>query len=152
MTLLKFVDSKTGDSIGTFNWFATHGTSMSRTNKLISGDNKGVAARLFEDWFSNSSKQQIIRQQPKRQFEATGGQPCSNTSSRDFKVRRTDGSQFVGAFCQSNVGDVTPNVLGAFCTDTGRPCDFNHSSCGGNDLLCVGRGPGYVVNLRLWET
>lgn len=41
MTLLKFVDSGSGKSIGAFNWFATHGTSMSRDNKLISGDNKG---------------------------------------------------------------------------------------------------------------
>ena len=50
MTLLKFVDDKWGP-IGSFNWFATHGTSMSRTNSLISGDNKGAAARFMEDWF-----------------------------------------------------------------------------------------------------
>lgn len=56
MTLLKFVDKSSGKSIGAFSWFATHGTSMSRDNKLISGDNKGAAARFFEDWFSASSK------------------------------------------------------------------------------------------------
>lgn len=50
MTLLKFVDDQWGP-VGTFNWFATHGTSMSRTNSLISGDNKGAAARFMEDWF-----------------------------------------------------------------------------------------------------
>jgi len=50
MTLLKFVDDEWGPS-GSFNWFATHGTSMSRTNSLISGDNKGAAARFMEDWF-----------------------------------------------------------------------------------------------------
>lgn len=50
MTLLKFVDDKWGP-VGSFNWFATHGTSMSRTNSLISGDNKGAAARFMEDWF-----------------------------------------------------------------------------------------------------
>ena len=55
MTLLKFVDGASGNSIGAFSWFATHGTSMSRENKLISGDNKGVAARLFEDWFASQS-------------------------------------------------------------------------------------------------
>lgn len=49
MSLLKFVDDKWG-SVGSFNWFATHGTSMSRTNSLISGDNKGAAARFMEDW------------------------------------------------------------------------------------------------------
>ena len=49
MTLVKFVDDEFGP-VGSFNWFATHGTSMSRTNSLISGDNKGAAARFMEDW------------------------------------------------------------------------------------------------------
>lgn len=53
MTLLKFVDDQWGP-VGSFNWFATHGTSMSRTNPLISGDNKGAAARFMEDWFEQS--------------------------------------------------------------------------------------------------
>lgn len=74
---------------------------------------------------------------------ATGGTPCSKASSQSSKVRKNDGLLFVGAFCQSNVGDVSPNVLGAFCTSTGEPCDFNRSSCNGDDTLCVGRGPGY---------
>lgn len=56
MTLLKFVDSATGKSVGAFSWYATHGTSMSRDNKLISGDNKGAAARFFEDWFTSTTK------------------------------------------------------------------------------------------------
>lgn len=55
MTLLKFVDDNSGKSIGAFNWFATHGTSMSKNNKLISGDNKGAAARFFEDWFTSNN-------------------------------------------------------------------------------------------------
>jgi neutral ceramidase len=50
MSLLKFIDAEWGP-VGSFNWFATHGTSMSRTNSLISGDNKGAAARFMEDWF-----------------------------------------------------------------------------------------------------
>nr|KYP34714.1 Neutral ceramidase [Cajanus cajan] len=49
MTLLRFMDGASGKNIGAFSWFATHGTSISRDNKLISRDNKGVAARLFED-------------------------------------------------------------------------------------------------------
>ena len=53
MTLLKFVDNNWG-SIGSFNWFATNGTSMSRKNSLISGDNKGAAARFMEDWFEQN--------------------------------------------------------------------------------------------------
>lgn len=56
MTLIKFVDDEWGP-IGAFNWFATHGTSMSRTNSLISGDNKGAAARFMEDWQRDSHKE-----------------------------------------------------------------------------------------------
>jgi len=54
MTLLKFVDDEWGP-VGSFNWFPTHGTSMSRTNSLISGDNKGAAARFMEDWFDQKA-------------------------------------------------------------------------------------------------
>ena len=35
--------------MGAINWFALHGTSMNNTNRLVSGDNKGAASRLFED-------------------------------------------------------------------------------------------------------
>ncbi|CAL1355419.1 unnamed protein product [Linum trigynum] len=154
MTLLKFVDAATGKSVGAFSWYATHGTSMSRDNKLISGDNKGAAARFFEDWFaSNSSSTAAGKPSPSAAVnidklvakagtvKATGGETCRETTSQGFKARKD--REFVGAFCQSNVGDVTPNVLGAFCVDTGKPCNFNRSSCDGNDQLCVGRGPGY---------
>ncbi|KAJ4702230.1 neutral ceramidase-like [Melia azedarach] len=156
MTLLKFVDEASRKSVGAFSWYATHGTSMSRDNKLISGDNKGAASRFFEDWFtsknrtssttiSKSSATTDIGKLIKKaqRIKATGGTSCGRKTSQGFKVRKNDGSLFVGAFCQSNVGDVTPNVLGAFCIDSGKPCDFNHSSCHGNDLLCIGRGPGY---------
>lgn len=164
MTLLKFVDGASGKGIGAFSWFATHGTSMSRHNKLISGDNKGAAARFFEDWFASTQHapspsssststpgpsdhptDMEALQEKAQAIKATGGELCTNTTSRGFKVRKSDGSQFVGAFCQSNVGDVTPNVLGAFCADSGNPCDFNHSSCNGDNQLCLGRGPGCVL-------
>lgn len=59
-------------------------------------------------------------------------------------LRQSSKPRFVAAFCQSNCGDVSPNVLGAFCIDTGLPCDFNHSTCGGKNELCYGRGPGYA--------
>lgn len=162
MTLLKFVDDQWGP-VGSFNWFATHGTSMSRTNELISGDNKGTAARLMEDWFNQKSVSEVPRrvsnivQVSERKhhellelassFESTAGQPVTKykTISRRVRssLRSADRPIFVSAFCQSNCGDVSPNVLGAFCTDTGLPCDFNHSTCGGKNELCYGRGPGY---------
>lgn len=56
MSILKFVDGESGNSIGAFSWFPTHGTSMSRDNKLISGDNKGAAARFFEDWAASNGR------------------------------------------------------------------------------------------------
>ncbi|KAL1307247.1 hypothetical protein HN51_049220 [Arachis hypogaea] len=172
MTLLKFVDAEWGP-VGSFNWFATHGTSMSRTNALVSGDNKGAAARFMEDWFErkNAVKMDNVGFEdggiPRRisniipslndnhhelleiaaSFQSPPGRPVTKSSSIARRVRgalrQADKPKFVSAFCQSNCGDVSPNVLGAFCIDTGRPCDFNHSTCGGKNELCYGRGPGY---------
>ncbi|KAL9256388.1 Neutral ceramidase 1-like protein [Drosera capensis] len=172
MTLLKFVDDEWGP-VGSFNWFATHGTSMSRTNPLISGDNKGAAARFMEDWFDKnnmgsglwdkSEKSEIPRRissiipnyhdnnrellELAASFGALAGRKVTKYSSVSRRVRsvlrQENKPRFVAAFCQSNCGDVSPNVLGAYCIDTGLPCDFNHSTCGGKNELCYGRGPGY---------
>ncbi|XP_044499421.1 neutral ceramidase 2 isoform X2 [Mangifera indica] len=167
MTLIKFVDNEWG-GIGSFNWFATHGTSMSRTNSLISGDNKGAAARFMEDWFEQSVSnrsgteripRRVLRIIPDPQenrtelmklaaaFKPSHGQPATRYMSVSRRVRtslvQAEKPHFVSAFCQSNCGDVSPNTLGAFCTDSGLPCDFNHSTCNGKNELCYGRGPGY---------
>ncbi|EFW99382.1 neutral ceramidase [Grosmannia clavigera kw1407] len=48
LTLLKFQRASDGRNIGVLTWFPTHGTSMLGNNTLITGDNKGVAAYLFE--------------------------------------------------------------------------------------------------------
>ncbi|XP_042390657.1 neutral ceramidase-like [Zingiber officinale] len=178
MTLLKFVDGEWGP-VGSFNWFATHGTSMSRTNSLISGDNKGAAARFMEDWaeqngypkqtdsaypdtITSGIEQKVLHRrisiiipqpddksselmQLASSFLASGGRLLSSTGRISQRVRDTQAGKpkFVSAFCQSNCGDVSPNVLGTFCIDTGLPCDFNHSTCNGKNELCYGRGPGY---------
>ncbi|KAK4340607.1 hypothetical protein RND71_039108 [Anisodus tanguticus] len=172
MTLLKYVDDEWGP-VGSFNWFATHGTSMSRTNSLISGDNKGAAARFMEDWFDQKNMQTSnfniskASELPRRvsniiptvrrkhhellelaaSFQSSPGKSVTRLMSVARRVRSAlrlaDRPKFVSAFCQTNCGDVSPNVLGAFCTDTGLPCDFNHSTCGGKNELCYGRGPGY---------
>jgi len=47
MLLLK-AQTPEGVPIAAFNWFAVHGVSLPLTNKLVSGDNKGLAAYLFE--------------------------------------------------------------------------------------------------------
>ena len=45
-TLLRL--ERGGRTVGVVNWFATHGTSLTNRNTLISGDNKGYAAWRWE--------------------------------------------------------------------------------------------------------
>jgi len=47
MVQLKLV-REDGVPIGAINWFAVHPTSMNNTNMLVSSDNVGYAAILFE--------------------------------------------------------------------------------------------------------
>lgn len=110
LTLLKFTRAFDSKSLGVLTWFPTHGTSMLGNNTLITGDNKGVAAYLFED-------------------SARG----DHQGDRDF----------VAGFSQANVGDTSPNVLGAWCEDgTGQMCSFENSTCSdGRTQKCHARGP-----------
>jgi neutral ceramidase len=49
LTLLRLTaDDERRREVGVINWFAVHGTSLSKDNRLISGDNKGYASYLFE--------------------------------------------------------------------------------------------------------
>ena len=77
---------------GAVAWYPVHCTSINNTNSLISGDNKGVAAQFMEEWAAHSS----------------------------MNGNATVGQDFVASFGQSNVGDTSPNILGAFCQDTGE--------------------------------
>ncbi|KAK0116692.1 hypothetical protein ONS96_012544 [Cadophora gregata f. sp. sojae] len=110
LTLLKFQRASDGRNTGVLTWFPTHGTSMLGNNTLISGDNKGIAADLFEKSFS-----------------------------ADDNVAEG----FVAGFSQANVGDTSPNVLGAWCEDgTGAECSFKNSTCSdGKSQFCHARGP-----------
>lgn len=47
MTQLQFIRAD-GHPMGVINWFAVHPTSMNNTNRLVSSDNVGYAAILFE--------------------------------------------------------------------------------------------------------
>ena len=110
LTLLKFQRASDGKNIGVLTWFPTHGTSMLGNNTIISGDNKGVAADLFEK--SVLGEENVA-----------------------------DG--FVAGFSQANVGDTSPNILGAWCEDgTGQQCSFKNSTCSdGKSQYCHARGP-----------
>lgn len=49
---------------------------------------------------------------------------------------------FVAGFSQSNVGDTSPNVKGAWCEDgSGEKCRYTDSTCDGKTEPCHGRGP-----------
>lgn len=81
MTVLKFKRASDGKNTGILTWYPVHGTSMLGNNTHVSGDNKGVAAVMFEKEMANDAS-------------AAEG--------------------FVAGFSQANVGDTTPNVLGAW--------------------------------------
>lgn len=50
--------------------------------------------------------------------------------------------EFVGALAASNLGDVSPNVMGPRCEKTGLPCDSLTSSCPAGAGACIAYGPG----------
>ncbi|XP_032101510.1 neutral ceramidase isoform X2 [Sapajus apella] len=50
---------------------------------------------------------------------------------------------FVAAFASSNLGDVSPNILGPHCVNTGESCDNPNSTCPiGGPSMCIAKGPG----------
>ncbi|TDO48315.1 neutral ceramidase [Kribbella sp. VKM Ac-2571] len=69
-----------GTPVGAINWFGVHNTSMTNRNTLISGDNKGYAAYHWERLVAGV----------------------------DYRAHRA--GDFVGAFAQTNAGDLTPNL------------------------------------------
>jgi neutral ceramidase len=98
--------------LGAVSWYAVHCTSMNNTNRLLSGDNKGAAEQLLEAWAAPQ-----------------GSSLRRSASLMDVElpamVEEPMVEGFVGAFAQSNVGDTSPNTLGAFCLDTGACCSFS---------------------------
>ncbi|KAI0134148.1 Neutral/alkaline nonlysosomal ceramidase [Xylariales sp. AK1849] len=115
LTLLKFTRASDNKSLGVLTWFPTHGTSVLGNNTLISGDNKGVAAHMFED---------------------------------SVRYDEDADENFVAGFSQANVGDTSPNVLGAWCEDgSGQMCSFENSTCSdGKSQQCHARGPFFLAN------
>lgn len=116
--LLKFTDTS-GTPRGFLSFFPVHGTSIYQNNTLVSTDNKGMAAYLYE-----------ASVQP-------DAAPGKNT--------------FVAGFVQSNVGDTSPNTLGAYCESPGKPwhgqpCEYKKSTCGNRTEDCHGRGPGFRIS------
>lgn len=66
-----------------------------------------------------------------------------------FFEQSTNDPSFVAGFSQANVGDVSPNILGAYCEygpQEGELCDFETSLCGGRTNPCHSRGPYWGRN------
>lgn len=113
MSVLKFTRDSDNKDLGILTWFPVHGTSMYGNNTIVTGDNKGVAASMFE---------------------------------KAVKGLNTAADGFVAGFSQSNVGDTSPNTLGAWCEDgTNVQCSFEFSLCSGVAANCHGRGPNYTI-------
>ncbi|KAK4881471.1 hypothetical protein RN001_004790 [Aquatica leii] len=49
---------------------------------------------------------------------------------------------FVASFASTNLGDVSPNIKGPHCIDTGVPCKDVTSTCNGETQQCRATGPG----------
>ena len=77
-TLLRI--DRDGRTVGAINWFATHGTSMTNRNCLVSADNKGYAAYHWE--------------RERCGVDYLAGEP----------------PEIVTAFAQTNSGDMSPNL------------------------------------------
>ncbi|KAI0002253.1 Neutral/alkaline nonlysosomal ceramidase, partial [Russula compacta] len=118
LTLLRFADAN-GAARGFLSFFAVHGTSLYENNTLISSDNKGMAAYLYES-----------------SMEPTA-MPGNTTFVAGF-VQSSVGDtspNTLGAFCES------PGKPW-----DGQECDFNSSTCGGTAKNCRGRGPGFRIS------
>lgn len=48
----------------------------------------------------------------------------------------------VTAFASSNLGDVSPNIKGPKCVNSGEVCDNVQSTCNGEAKYCIAFGPG----------
>ncbi|KAJ5677643.1 uncharacterized protein N7477_003276 [Penicillium maclennaniae] len=109
LTILRFDRDSDNKTAAILTWFPVHGTSMYNNNTIVTGDNKGVAAYLFE-------------------------------RSVNGDARFAD--DVVIGFSQANVGDTSPNILGAWCEDgSNKMCTYADSTCGGTNEACHGRGP-----------
>ncbi|KAG8902823.1 hypothetical protein FRB99_004064 [Tulasnella sp. 403] len=148
MSLLKF-ERADGADMGFLSFFAVHGTSIYENNTLISTDNKGMAAYLYESYMNPKAV-------PGKTSFVAG---FSQSTSGDVRYRTP-------RFCQHYTHAhleielrlflaQTPSPIliasrfGAFCESPGKPwdgerCDFQRSTCGNRTQDCHGRGPGYL--------
>ncbi|KAF3920406.1 hypothetical protein ABW20_dc0103595 [Dactylellina cionopaga] len=115
LSMLRFTRASDNKHIGVLTWYSVHGTSMLGNNTIVSGDNKGVAAYLFETNIkdSDSSSSSFVA----GFSQASVGDTTPNTE---------------GAYCED-------------AEHQGQLCTFDKSTCGGKSQPCHGRGPFFRV-------
>ena len=111
LTLLRFDRDSDNKSTGILAFFPVHGTSLYNNNTLVSGDNKGVAAWLFE---------RSVRDDPKFADGFVAGFSQSTVGDTSPNT--------LGAFCEGE-------------EYAGQQCRHEDSTCGGKTQPCHGRGP-----------
>lgn len=118
MSLLRF-DDASGHARGFLSFFPVHGTSIYENNTLISSDNKGMAAYLYEAMVEPNAM------------------PGNTTFVAGFTQSNVGDTSpnTEGAFCESP-GEPW----------NGQPCEFDHSTCGNKTQDCHGRGPGFRIS------
>ncbi|KAF7317824.1 hypothetical protein MKEN_00870300 [Mycena kentingensis (nom. inval.)] len=120
MSVLRFDSSSNKvDGRGFMSFFAVHGTSVYENNTLISGDNKGMAAYLYESSVEPNAM------------------PGNTTYVAGF-VQGAVGDtspNTLGAFCESPGKPYN-----------GLPCVANSSTCGERAQECHGRGPAFTAD------
>jgi neutral ceramidase len=118
MTVLRF-DDNSGHARGFLSFFPVHGTSLYENNTLVSTDNKGMAAYLYESMVEPNSM------------------PGNNSFVAGFVQANVGDTSpnTEGAFCESPGKPYD-----------GQPCDFEHATCGDTVADCHGRGPGFRIS------
>lgn len=118
MTLLRFDDQK-GNARGFLSFYPVHGTSLYMNNTLVSGDNKGMAAFMYENMV----------------------EPNAMPGNTTFVAGFTQSN--VGDTSPNTLGPVCQSPGKEW---DGQPCDANQSTCGGTVQDCRGRGPGFRIS------
>ncbi|RWS25925.1 neutral ceramidase-like protein [Leptotrombidium deliense] len=61
---------------------------------------------------------------------------------KEFGANSPGKGTFVAAFPNSNTADISPNIKGPICVDTGLQCDEKTSTCNEDCTKCIASGPG----------
>eukprot|EP00057_Strongylocentrotus_purpuratus_P028680 XP_011683154.1 PREDICTED: neutral ceramidase-like [Strongylocentrotus purpuratus] len=134
-------------SKGYASWFAVHPVSMNSSNHLIS---KGYASWFADHPVSMNSSNHLISKgyaswfavHPVSMNNSNHLISSDNKGYASYLAEKEFGPGFVAAFPNSNQGDVSPNLDGPKCVDTGEPCEMETSTCNGRAQLCMASGPG----------